>query len=140
MNYYHLVEDRVRNFLYDKIYLESLYKDMAILELEYQLNGISYDGIGGSTSTSDMTGETAIRLAHKRAEIELKIAKQFKKVQHIETALDNLSNTEKLILNRHYVCSKTLQTISIETAWSLASVKRRKREAMHKMIRQLYGV
>ena len=139
INHYNLVEDKLRYYLLDQVYLESLYNDLALLELEYSISGISYDGIGGSSGVSDMTSQTAMRLGHRRMELEIKIATAVKEQQHISRAIDNLNCKEMQIIQGYYFKGKQLASIAIEMYLSISQVKNHKREAMKKLIRQFYG-
>lgn len=141
MDNYSKAKERLKLWEADKIHLQSLVDDLELLELEYCMQGISYDGIGGGTGEpSDSTGDTAMRLADKRRKLEFAIAKETKEVNHLQSILTNtLTRVEYMIIIMFYPNRKNIRAIGKELKYSDSTIKRIKKEAMDKVIVGLYG-
>lgn len=139
MDSYNKIENRLRNLELDKLYLCNLEKDLKLLELEYEITGVSYDGIGGSGGNSDTTGDKAANIAEKKKRIELRMARHKKEIEHIESALNCLTETEYTVVTMFYCRYKPLWYISREVDFSISQVKRIKKDAMTRLVRGVYG-
>ena len=139
MTRYETIEKRLINLDIDKVRLKALNDELELIELEYSLKGIAYDGIGGSDSISDSTGDTAIALAEKKIDIQLKIARLTKEIEHMEGILSKLTDTERDTILLYYSKHKKYYVIAREVGYSISQVKRIKKDAMDKIERGLYG-
>lgn len=140
MDNYNETKKRLQLWELNKVYLESLKEKLELLEKEYGLQGISYDGIGGgSGEPSDSTGDTAMRLADKRRKLEYDIAKETQELHHLERVISKLTEAEKKIIIMFYPNRKSIKFIAKELTYSDIQIKRIKKEAMLKVIVGLYG-
>lgn len=139
MTKYETIEKRLINLDIDKVRLKALNDELELIELEYSLKGIVYDGIGGSSSISDSTGDTAIALAEKKIDIQLKIARLTKEIEHMEGILSKLTDTERDTVLLYYPKHKKYHVIAREVGYSISQVKRIKKDAMDKIERGIYG-
>lgn len=133
------VERRLRNLEMERMYLESLEKDLKLIELEYEINGINYEKIGEDNSISDITGDKAVKLMQKRQELELRIARKKNEIEHIEGVLSKLTETERTVITMWYTEYKPHWKIAQEVGYSVSQVKRIKKDAIEKIIIGLYG-
>lgn len=139
MDKYTKLEKTLRNLEMDKMYLESLEKDLKILELEYSIKGVNFDSIGGGCGISDTTATTAIRLADRKQELELRIARKKNELEHLENVLKCLTETEYKVIILFYVKYKPFWVIAREVDYSITQVKRIKKDAMNRIMRGMYG-
>lgn len=133
------IESRLRNLDLDKLYLCNQEKELKLLELEYEITGVSYDGVGGGGGISDTTGDKAANISEKKKKIELRILRHKKEIEHIESALDCLTETEYTVVTMFYCKYKPLWVIAREVGFSISQVKRIKRDAMTRLVRGIYG-
>lgn len=139
MDNYNRIEQRLRNLDLDKLYLCSLEKDLQLLELEYQITGVSYDGVGGSGDISDSTGDKAANIIEKKKRIELRMARHSKEIEHLERVLELLTETEYIVVTMYYCKYKPIWFIAKEVDFSISQVKRIKKDAMTRLVRGVYG-
>ena len=93
MDNYKRAEKRLRNFNVDKTYLESLEKELQLMEEEYSITGVSYDNIGGRTGVSDVVGNVVARVVDDKTELEMRIKRIRLKLENLANVLNSL--TEK---------------------------------------------
>lgn len=139
MGNYTKAESRLRNINMDRIYVESLKAKLELIELEYNVRGIAYDGIGGGGGTSDVTGDTAINIMDNKQDIELKVKQKESEISHLDNILSCLTVTEEKIIKLYYIRYKPYWSIARDVDYSISQVKRIKKDAMLKIIRGLYG-
>lgn len=139
MGNYKAAEERIRELQFDKVYLESIKNKLELLELEYCISGIAYDGIGGGSEISDRTGDTALRVSDQKTKLELKAAKVKADVAHLESVLNCLTAKEYEIIILYYTKYKSIEVIAGEVVYSPSQVKRIKGDAMRKIVKGLYG-
>ena len=133
------VEKELRELYFNQAYLESLEQELETFNDEYGLQGVSYDGIGSSTDISDATGDTATRLADKKALLTIKITKQENKVTHIMGLLKLLTDREHKIVMMYYIEYKPWWKIANEIGYSIRQTQRIKDDAIEKISIGLYG-
>lgn len=134
------VEKELRELYFNRAYLESLEQDMDVLNYEYGLRGISYDGIGGgSGEPSDATGDQAARLVDERVAINMRITKYKNKIQHITDVLNLLTAREYKIIMMYYIEYKPWWKIAQEIGYSIRQAQRIKDDAIEKVSIGLYG-
>lgn len=139
MTRYENIGKRLINLEIDKVRLKSLEDELELIELEYNLKGIAYDGIGGSGGIGDTVGDTAINLAERKIDIQLKIARLTKEIEHLEGVLSKLTDTERNTVILYYPKHKKYHVIAREVGYSISQVKRIKKDAMDKIVRGIYG-
>ncbi len=132
-------EKELRELYFNQAYLESLEQELEVLNDEYGLQGVSYDGVGSSTDISDATGDTATRLADKKVLLMLKITKQENKVKHIVEVLKLLTDREHKIVMMYYIEYKPWWKIANEIGYSIRQTQRIKDDAIAKVSIGLYG-
>ena len=123
----------------NKVYIEYLERELQMLEEDYGLQGIAYDGIGGGSGTSDSTGDAAIRMNHIKNELENKKKKKENEIQHITDALGQLTELEFEIVQMFYIDRVQLCNIGSRVGYSLSQVRRIKNDSMIKLKIAMFG-
>ena len=123
----------------NKVYIEYLERELQMLEEDYGLQGIAYDGISGGSGTSDSTGDTAIRMNHIKNELENKKKKKENEIQHITDALGQLTELEFEIVQMFYIDRVQLCNIGSRVGYSLSQVRRIKNDSMIKLKIAMFG-
>ena len=139
MDRYKRTEQRLRDIYFEEGYLEYLKRSLEILEYEYGAKGISYDKIGGSTGTSDDTGELAARLADERIRLELQIMRTEHRITYLKDTIGRLTEDEASIIQLYYLKNYPIYKIASELNTSIPTIKRIKGRAMNRLIKGLYG-
>lgn len=132
-------EKELRELHYNKAYLCSLEEELNLLDYQYGLRGISYDGAGGSSGTSDTTGNQATVLADERIALHHKINRYNSKIAHIEQVLNLLTSREYTVVNMYYIKYKPWWRIAQEIGYSKRQAQRIKDDAIEKIAIGLYG-
>ena len=133
-------EKELRELYYNQAYLESLEQDIKVLNYEYGLRGIAYDGIGGGAGEpSDSTGDQAARLVDARVAINRRIAKYCNKINHIQEVLKLLTERERKTIMMYYIEYKPWWFIAQEIGYSQRQAQRIKEDAIEKVAIGLYG-
>ena len=133
------IESRLRNLEIDKQYVSYLEEQLKILNDEYGLKG---NGIGeyvSSGTISDSTGNQAIEIADKRIDMELRLRRARAKVNHLETLIDKLTETEATVVKLYYFHYKPMWYISQQVKFSQRQVQRIKDDALQRLMRGVYG-
>lgn len=133
-------EKELRELYFNQAYLESLENEIEILNYEYGLKGISYDGIGGGPGEpSDATGGSAARLVDARVAINRRIARYRNKINHIQEVLKLLTERERKTIMMYYIEYKPWWYIAQEIGYSPRQAQRIKEDAIKKVAIGLYG-
>ena len=134
------VEKELRELYFNQAYLESLEQEKVVLNYEYGLRGIAYDGIGGgSGEPGDSTGDQAARLVDERVAINMRITKYKNKIQHITDVLKLLTAREHKVIMMYYIEYKPWWKIAQEIGYSIRQAQRIKEDALEKVSIGLYG-
>ena len=133
-------EKELRELYFNQAYLESLEQDIKVLNYEYGLRGIAYDGIGGgSGEPGDTTGGSAARLVDARVAIDRKIARYKNKINHIEGVLALLTEIEYKIVMMRCIKYKPWWYVADQTGYGIRQAQRIKEDALEKVSIGLYG-
>lgn len=133
-------EKELRELYFNQAYLESLEHEIVVLNYEYGLRGVAYDGIGGgSGDPSDTTGGSAARLVDARVAIDRKIARYKNKINHIESVLALLTEIEYKIVMMRYIKYKPWWYVADQTGYGIRQAQRIKEDAIGKVAIGLYG-
>ncbi len=133
-------EKELRELYFNQAYLESLEHEIVVLNYEYGLRGVAYDGIGGgSGEPGDSTGDQAAKLVDARVAIDRKIARYKNKINHIESVLALLTERERKVTLMYYIEYKPWWKIAQEIGYSIRQAQRIKEDALEKVSIGLYG-
>jgi len=133
------VESRLRNLEIDKSYVDYLKKELELLEEEYGLHSSGLGEGGKSNSISDNTGNQAANLIDRKEETELRLKRAMARINHIETLITKLTDTEESVIRLYYMEYKPLWYISGQVKFSQRQVQRIKDDALGRLIRGMYG-
>lgn len=134
------VESRLRNLEIDKSYVDYLKKELELLEEEYGLHGTGLsDGGGNPNSISDNTGNQAATLMDRKEEVDLRLKRAIARINHVETLITKLTDTEEAVVRLYYMEYKPLWYISGQVKFSQRQVQRIKDDALGRLIRGMYG-
>lgn len=139
MDKYKKAERRLINLNMDKAYLQAQENKLKLLEEEYNISGVSFDGVGSSGEISDTTGNTALNIFEQRVEVERVIKRVGHRIDHLEDVLENLTDKERTILVMFYVEHQPMWKIRKTICYEKTQTNKIKSEAMAKLVRGLYG-
>jgi RNA polymerase sigma factor (sigma-70 family) len=136
-----IIKDKLGFLKYDIEYLESMKERLKLLEEERELRGITYDDVGGghTNTISDITGETAVRIAEEEIDLKVRIKKKQAEIDHLERILASLPEDERQVIVMFYCKNHMYWKIAEQVGCSISTVKRLRRKGFEKLRVGIFG-